>query len=198
VHAFGARLGCAASGGNWVRVFRAENGNDVFDQMACGFDDFSGFGGFRGRRSSLRLGGIVGDGLHLIGVAEEPREVRADSGGAVLEMAEGRPQSAMVLMTRPIRSNRMAWAAWGTRQDTPPASDLREAEPGIRDGIFEMAPCSREKTCGLRCHRSIPSRRTSPVNAGRSLYDPAGKGFAEITSPMSIRMSVVMMPSGFS
>ena len=49
------------------------------------------------------------------------------------------------------------------------AGNLRKAETRIRDGIIEVSPRSREEAFCLRCHKSIPSRRTSPMNAVGSL-----------------------------
>src|ERR1700733_11817536 len=48
---------------------------------------------------------------------------------------------------------------------------------------------------GLGLQRSIPSCRRSCINPVRSRYAPARKGFAEITAPVSSRISVLTVAS---
>src|SRR5271169_6182012 len=58
-------------------------------------------------------------------------------------------------------------------------------------GLVETLTGLAEIVGGLGLHRSIPSCRRSCMNPVRSRYAPARKGLAEITAPVSSRISVL-------
>ena len=130
---------------------------------------FDGFGGFGFGRSSLRLGAVVGHGFHFVSIAEKCSEIRFDGIILVREEAERRPQTAMCFDSPACALEQNGMRGVKRSKVCLTAGDLREAETRIRDGIIEVSPRSREEAFCLRCHKSIPSRRTSPMNAVGSL-----------------------------
>src|ERR1039458_675660 len=68
------------------------------------------------------------------------------------------------------------------------AGHERLVQYSVREALARLV----DKPCGLRCHRSSPSARISCMSGDGSRYAPEGNGLAEITTPVSMRMAVVM------
>ena len=143
-----------------------EDGGDGLNERAGTFD---GLGGFRRRCAGLGLRSVIGYGFQFVGIAEKSGKIPTDGRILVREKAECRPKTAMCFgnPTRALEQYGVCGVKCSKICFAP--GDLRQAESGIRDGMVEMSSCSPEEACCLRRHRSIPSRRTSPIKAERSV-----------------------------